>query len=77
MNKTLYEAFIIGIITLIIGKVGFYVFSDESEKEEKNKTKYSSSLVLFLIGFILHYLIEFIGLNQWYCDKCDKCVLQN
>lgn len=77
MNKTLYEAFIIGIITLIIGKVGFYVFSDENEKKEKNKTKYSSSLVLFLIGFVLHYLIEFIGLNEWYCDKCDKCVLRN
>jgi hypothetical protein len=76
MNKTLSEAFIIGIITLIIGKLGFYVFTDEKE-EEKNKTKYSSSLILFLIGFILHYLIEFIGLNEWYCDKCDKCILQN
>jgi hypothetical protein len=60
----LFEAFVIGIITLIVGKTGFYLTT------EKNKERPNYDIILFLIGFILHFIIEFIGLNKWYCDKC-------
>jgi len=63
----IFEAFVIGLITLIVGKIGFYlVYIDDKNKEKKP----SYDLVLFLIGFILHFIIEFVGLNKWYCDKC-------
>jgi hypothetical protein len=62
------EAFIIGLITLIVGKTGFYLTS--TEKNNKEKQESNNDIVLFLIGFILHFIIEFVGLNKWYCDKC-------
>jgi hypothetical protein len=64
----LFEAFVIGLITLIIGKIGFYLTS--TKKQEKDKEGLNYDIILFLIGFILHFIIEFIGLNKWYCDKC-------
>ena len=63
----LYEACVIGLITLIVGKLGFYLTTSEKDKE-KEKSNYD--IVLFLIGFILHFIIEYVGLNKWYCDKC-------
>ena len=66
-----YEAVIIGIITLIIGKIGFYLSSSQDDKNKKEV----SNIILFSIGFILHFFIDFIGLDKWYCDKCDKCTL--
>ena len=75
----LFEAFVIGLITLIVGKIGFYLTSPNTEKEKSNyekeksnyeKEKSNYDIILFLIGFILHFIIEFVGLNKWYCDKC-------
>ena len=71
--NTLIEAIIIGIMTFIIGKVFFRITSSKTELEEEYKNKpYSLNLTFFLIGFLLHYVIEVVGLNQWYCDK--KCM---
>ena len=64
----IFEAFVIGLITLIVGKLGFYFSS--TEKKEKDKESQNYDIILFLIGFILHFIIEFVGLNKWYCDKC-------
>jgi hypothetical protein len=69
-SKTFVEAIFIGILCLIIGKTGFYFSTDK--KDRKNKEKQFPNLLLFITGFILHYIIEFIGLNKWYCDK--KCI---
>ena len=33
-------------------------------------------IILFIIGIIIHLLLEYIGLNKWQCNKiCDnnKC----
>jgi hypothetical protein len=77
--QTLLEAIAIGLITLAIGKFAFF-FTDYNvdnntdnnvDKKKKKKEKYLN-LLLFITGFILHYVIEIINLNKWYCDK--KCI---
>ena len=65
---TLGEAVVVGSITLIMGKLGLYLTLTKEEREKKEQE--NLGLVFFLIGFILHFLIELIGLNKWYCDKC-------
>jgi len=70
--KQFYEAIIIGILTLVVGKIGFHLSTNKIERDKKYKENPHLNLILFLTGFILHYLIEFIGLNKWYCDK--KCL---
>jgi glucose uptake protein GlcU len=67
---TITEAIIMGIITLIIGKIGFYLsLNDEQKKNDQNQNP-NLGLIFFTIGFLLHFIIEIIGLNKWYCDKC-------
>jgi hypothetical protein len=44
------------------------------KKEDKNKKKFRIYISLFLTGFILHFLIEIIGINKWYCDK--QCMVR-
>lgn len=70
--QTLKEAFGIAIITMIIGNIAFYITRDDDEYENKKvKNKMIKlNIILFTTGFVLHYLIETIGLNKWYCDKC-------
>jgi hypothetical protein len=69
-SKTFIEAIFIGILCLIIGKTGYYFSTNKKDRD--NKGKMFPHLLLFLTGFILHYTIEFIGINKWYCDK--KCM---
>jgi hypothetical protein len=67
--NTFAEAFAIGVITLVLGKTGIYFGLTEEEKDKKEQQ--NLALVFFLIGFVLHFLIEIIGLNKWYCNKCS------
>jgi len=67
-SRTVMEAFFIGFITFIIGKTAFYFSVDEKDKKDKNEN--NINIILFVIGFLLHFIIEIIGINQWYCDKC-------
>jgi uncharacterized membrane protein len=69
--KTIMEASIIGFITLVLG-MSFIKFSEK--KEDKNKSKTRIYISFFLTGFFLHFIIEVIGLNKWYCDK--KCMVR-
>ena len=85
MNKVVCECVIIGFITLIIGNIItklLFKFNDSNENESMDATlvKYSNSyifhIILFLTGVILHLLLEYIGLENWYCEKVcmkDKC----
>lgn len=86
MNKKLiFESIIIGCITLIIGNlitrllINFNSY-DENENLENLLYKYCNSFIfhimLFLTGVLLHLLLEYIGLEKWYCQKIclkDKC----
>lgn len=73
-STTIYEACCIGIITLILGKIAIYLTFNENDRKEHEKKYKDMNIILFLIGFTLHFIIEMIGLNKWYCDG-KKCVL--
>jgi hypothetical protein len=77
--QTLLEAIAIGLITLAIGKFAFFFTdyntdynTDNNTKKNKEKKGKYLTFLLFTTGFILHYIIEIINLNKWYCDK--KCI---
>ena len=67
------EAMGIGILTLIIGHIIFYAGINKNKREEIKKYNKHLSLTLFMIGFLLHFFMEFGGLNKWYCDK--QCMI--
>jgi hypothetical protein len=66
--NTFFEALFIGFITFIIGSFLFYISTNENEKKT-----YKSNFKFFLMGFLLHFIIEIGGLNTWYCNK--KCTV--
>ena len=73
--KTFMEAIIIGLITFTIGKIFINFTIKKSNKDnykDDYKNPYGLDLTFFMIGFFLHFIIEIIGINQWYCDK--KCL---
>jgi hypothetical protein len=62
-SKTLQEAFIIGIITLMVGS-GILYLTEKKNKDQPQKWAHKNYLVFFIIGFILHFIIEIIGINK-------------
>ena len=76
----LLEAFLIGIMTLIIGLIlgytnGYLMDIDlKEELEEKPKKTLWITVTLFSLGFILHLMCEITGLNKMYCDYGYACV---
>ena len=72
MYKIISEASIIGIITLLLGKIIMGLLFKKN-KNNYHKHPKGLSFAFFSTGFILHFVIELLGLNCWYCDK--KCRL--
>ena len=68
MNPAIFiDATIVGIITLIIGTI---VFNLTINKKNKDKDKpFGLHIAFFATGFLLHFIVELIGLNQYICDK--------
>ena len=66
----LLEAFLIGIMTLIIGLIlgytnGYLMDIDlKKELEETTKKTLWITVTLFSLGFILHLMCEITGLNK-------------
>ena len=77
LTTTILEAIGIGILTLIIGRVMFYSAVDKSKREEVETYDHNLSLTLFMIGFVLHLLMEYGGLNKLYCNKECACGLKS
>ena len=73
LSSLTLEAISVGILTLIIGNVVFYLSTDKSKINEIKKYYTNINMTLFIIGFIIHFLLEIIGLNDWYCNK--KCMV--
>jgi hypothetical protein len=70
--NTFLEALILGLLTFIIGKIAFNLSINNKNKDDDNKIPHGLDLTFFITGFLLHFFIELIGLNKWYCDK--KCI---
>ena len=72
MYKVITEATIIGLIILIIGRMIMGLTMNEYKNKKHPK---GMSFAFFCTGFLLHFVIEFLGINCWYCDK--KCAVYN
>lgn len=76
--KLLVEAVSVGILTVVVGTLVGYIlgglFSTNLPKICKSWNKnHIMEISLFLTGFILHILCEYIGLNKWYCRHGLAC----
>ena len=80
MEKIIFESIIIGIITSILGSIIIKTLTKVNSIEKndclnsfigKYKKTYMLELSLFFTGILIHLLLEYIGLNKWYCEK--KC----
>lgn len=65
------ESFIAGFITLILGNIIFNLLINKSDKNKhkQNNTRKNINKSFFIIGVVLHILLENIGINKWYCNK--------
>lgn len=71
MYKLLSEAGVIGLITLILGKIIIELIIKKNKNKKHPRGIY---LAFFSTGFLLHFIIEYLGINCWYCDK--KCIVR-
>ena len=73
------EAFVVGIITVIVGNlVGFAIGKSLNVDlpgvcKDWNKY-YTMEISLFLTGFLIHLICEFSGINKWYCKNGFACL---
>lgn len=80
---SLTEYFIIGIITVISGLIINYIvskFGIEDSKDNNvfalNKNHWWFWVGLFLIGISIHFIISYIDIKNWQCEKIcvnDAC----
>lgn len=61
------DATIVGIITLIIGTIVFNLTINKKNREKEKP--FGLNISFFATGFLLHFIIELIGLNSYICDK--------
>ena len=85
MQKLILESIIIGAITSILGNIIITILIKYNSLEsndtldntlKKYKKTYLIQIALFLTGILIHLLLEYIGLDKWYCEKVclkDKC----
>lgn len=60
MKELLTEAFVVGILTVIVGCIMNNMVTD-------------LVLLLFITGVIIHLLCEYTGVNKWYCKNSVAC----
>jgi hypothetical protein len=58
VKDVLFEATIIGILNIAI----YYLLRRISKKS-------STTLLLFISGFMIHLLFEYLGANEWWCRQ--------
>lgn len=78
MSQLVYEAFSVGVITVIFGNVtacilDFLVLAPRLKiKLPLATTKdnfYQMGIILFLTGVLAHLTLELTGVNKWYCKN--------
>ena len=76
MNNLFKEAVVVGIATSILGTILSYVFMALNEGKLNFKFDHWNTIILseFLVGFLIHYICEYTGINKWYCDNGNACI---
>ena len=65
LNRLLVEAVVVGILTLIIGKMSSGLVM-EYIKSYNVDSKYSMEIIFITTGILIHLFCEFTGINKWY-----------
>ncbi len=58
---------IIGFISMVIGIICINIVLDKEQKDKYNTIR--NYLMFFLIGIIIHIIVQITNLDQLYCDK--------
>ena len=58
---------IIGLISMVIGIVSINIVLEKEQRDKYNSCK--TYLLFFLIGIIIHIVVQMTNLDQLYCDK--------
>jgi hypothetical protein len=73
ISQLLLEAFIVGLLNLIIGGLVSVMFMG-LEKTKNFSHWYSVLGSYFVAGVFIHLFCEFTGLNKKYCKNGNACL---
>jgi len=78
MNSLLIEAIFVGVLVVAVGTVVGYAVGKFASVDlpavcKKWNKYHAMEISLFLTGFLVHIICEYIGLNRWYCKNGNAC----
>ena len=74
--KDIISYLIIGVISMIGGGIGINLIVEKDKRSKYNKPR--TYIILFIIGIMIHIIVQSINLDQIYCDKqCQMRLSKN
>ena len=58
---------VVGLISTVIGIICINIVLEKEQRDKYNSIK--TYLLFFLIGIIIHIIVQMTNLDQLYCDK--------
>jgi len=71
MLQLAFEAFIVGILNIIVGFIVSYISMGNSAKDFQHWNQLL--LTFFISGVLIHLLCEVTGINKRYCKSGNAC----
>jgi hypothetical protein len=71
MKEVLIEAFVVGLLTVLVGYVSLYILM-HIFKQTGNKD-YLTEKSFFITGVLVHLICQYSGINKWYCTNGNAC----
>lgn len=68
------EAVVVGLMVVILGLILRQIASYLGLNDNLNTTS-TYIMHIFLIGFLIHILSEWMGINRWYCQNGTACTI--